>query len=90
MDTEKSSTRWFVTSPHRVARGTEEGWIPYGVRHARQVGSSWTECRLPALGWPMFWEMPFLEERTLLCAGCRAAVIHAEYGPGSATASQGS
>lgn len=51
--------RWYVTSAHRVVR-QERGSavVPFAVGHLKEVGSAATACGLPALDWPIFWDLP--------------------------------
>ena len=67
---------WFVTARHRrstLVDGTPT-WTPYGVRHARRVGEPRTACGEAALGWVLFWEMPFAPGTDRLCRACCEAV----------------
>ncbi|HSV39988.1 MAG TPA: hypothetical protein VLI04_14615 [Nocardioidaceae bacterium] len=74
--------KFFVSAPHKVRAGTRGALHdePYGVRHARQVGSAFTECRMPALSWPIFWDTPFHDELELVCRACVNALVHDRYG----------
>ena len=65
--------RWYVCAPHRSALNAQG--VPFGVRHAREVGRSVTACGLLARNWPMFWEMPFAPEVPGRCAECADAVV---------------
>lgn len=73
-----SQVRWYVSSSHRSS--AEARHRPYGIRHARQVGSRYTECGQSALNWPMFWEMPFEAETELACLHCVNAIVHQLHG----------
>jgi hypothetical protein len=66
--------RWFVSAPHRVSR--QDDAEPYGVHHAREVGSSRTACGAPALGWPFFWDSRFVASVDA-CGACVRAVREA-------------
>ena len=63
---------WFVTAPHRrqVLDGGEPAWAPYGAQHARRVGDPRTACGRVALGWVLFWEMPFASAAGRGCPAC--------------------
>lgn len=66
--------RWpefLVSAPHRVA--TAPG-MPYGVRHARRVGSLVTACGRSAVGWPYFWTLRFERSAPSSCRDCEAAL----------------
>jgi hypothetical protein len=64
---------FFVSAPHgtrgRAAAG-ERGSRPVGEQHARQPGSAYTACGRVALGWRMFWEMPFPVASAATCRSC--------------------
>lgn len=64
---------YFVSASHRK-RGRlidgEPGWTPYGTQHAREVGSQFTACGVPAMGWPYFWEQAFPSPSTATCRAC--------------------
>jgi hypothetical protein len=71
---------WLVSAPHGQhidAPGFQTLWRPFGTHHARKVGSSRTACGLVALGWQLFWDMPFPNEMSVTCVECRAAVVNA-------------
>jgi hypothetical protein len=76
---------WLGTSRNgRFERANpgEARWAPFGVRRARQVGSGWTACGQPAVGWKLFWDMRF----TLSTADSCEARRHAVAGNGSSAA----
>lgn len=78
---------WFVSAPHgRLTRNNpgEPRWVPFGKAHARQVGSSFTACGQPALGWKLFWDMPFPDSDAETCAECRELVSSPRNRPGPA------
>jgi hypothetical protein len=69
--------KWLVTSRNGRFERTEPGevrWAPFGVRHARQVGSGWTACGQPAIEWKFFWDMPFTRSTNDKCEACCLAV----------------
>jgi hypothetical protein len=70
---------WLVSSRHaRTPRPSDAASRPYGLQHARRVGSAYTACGLPALGWRYFWDMRFGEEPDSTCAECLYAVVALE------------
>lgn len=69
--------KWLVTARNGRFDRTGPGevrWAPFGVRHARQVGSGWTACGQPAVEWKLFWDMPFTRLTTDTCEACCVAV----------------
>jgi hypothetical protein len=69
---------WYVSSSHGHRIVTPDGdqrWRPYGVGHARQVGSSRTACGIGALGWELFWDMPFPTRAGSICGACLAEIV---------------
>ena len=67
---------YFVAARHGTTVLGESGpsWQPYGIQHARSLGSSRTECGLSALNWRIFWELPFPGTRGPTCPDCLKAV----------------
>jgi hypothetical protein len=67
---------FLVSAPHRVATepGDPRPWKPYGVAHARKVGSLETACGLSAVGWRFFWTQPFRAGDPQACPECRSAI----------------
>jgi hypothetical protein len=67
---------YFVSARHgtrgRAAAG-ENGSRPVGEQHARTPGSAYTACGRVALGWSMFWELPFPAEPSVTCRHCMIA-----------------
>ena len=75
---------WLVSTAHSyVRRVTAKKGIrlPYGVQHARQVGSQLTACGLAAVGWELFWDAPFPQESSSPCPECRRVVARTETYP---------
>jgi hypothetical protein len=70
---------WLVSAKHRtvIMRDGESEWSPLGEHHARQSGENLTACGLVAIGWPVFWLMPFEPEASTSCPNCVAAVTSA-------------
>lgn len=63
---------WYVTARHRRAdaSATDAYLVPFGPAHLREAGGADTACGLPALNWPIFWDVtpsPGLE----MCIECR-------------------
>jgi len=54
-------------------------WRPFGVHHARQVGSAVTACGLPAFGWQLFWDLPFPSHVDAACVECRVVVLRSDF-----------
>jgi hypothetical protein len=67
---------YLVSAPHRLPAG-RVGDLPrpYGVRHARRVGSLQTACGRPAVTWPYFWDLSFNAPNPDRCPACVKAVI---------------
>jgi hypothetical protein len=76
---------WLVSAKHRtlVRCAGESDWSPLGAHHARQAGESLTACGVVAIGWPVFWLMPFDTGAPASCPDCIAAVISVNADPGS-------
>jgi hypothetical protein len=75
---------WFVSTAYATARresGAEAIRRPYGIQHARQVGSYLTACGLGAFGWELFWEAAFPSESPSTCEECVRAVTQADVPP---------
>lgn len=74
--------RHFVSARHGTQQrdpGTgATSWRPYGVQHARSVGSPLTACGLSAVEWPMFWEMAFPRNTVESCEECLVAIRFAD------------
>jgi hypothetical protein len=69
---------WYVSSSHGrriVTPNGDQQWRPYGIEHAREVGSSRTACGVGALGWELFWDMPFPPGAGPICEACLAEVV---------------
>lgn len=70
--------RHFVSARHGTRRSLPGGdlasWHPYGVQHARTVGSQLTACGISAVEWPIFWEMAFPREPESSCEDCLVAL----------------
>lgn len=65
--------RWLVSATNACPGADPEAErLPYGTRHARQVGSRLTECGAVATEWPIFWGLPFLAEDRASCPDCAA------------------
>ena len=71
---------WLVSAKHRtvVLRDGDSEWSPIGEHHARQAGENLTACGLVAIGWPVFWLMPFRPRASISCPACVEAVTRAE------------
>jgi hypothetical protein len=70
--------QWLVASRNGRFERADPGevrWAPFGVRHARQVGSGWTACGQPAIDWKLFWDMPFARSTNDNCEACWLAVV---------------
>jgi len=65
--------RWYVTATHTVGAYAAE--LPYGVRHARSPGDLVTVCGLRAVGWPLFWDLPFNGRQERACLACAQQVL---------------
>jgi hypothetical protein len=68
---------WLVSSRNGVVLlrdGDGASWRPFGVHHARSVGSPLTACGEGALGWELFWDMPFPAEESGSCVACLDAI----------------
>lgn len=79
---------WLTSTKHEVpARLSGDLPAPYGVRHARRVGETWTACGEPAVDWKVFWLLPFQPWVSSACTECstllsvRAGDPSTRYGP---------
>ncbi len=50
--------------------GTDELKRPYGLWHARQVGSLRSACGRSAVTWQFFWTLDFAKAGTAACPEC--------------------
>jgi len=66
--------QWYVTASHRVvpAGGSDVPEVPYGTSHLRKVGAATTGCGLPAMYWPIFWDLA-IQDAAELCNDCKWA-----------------
>lgn len=67
------ANRWLVTARH-LDISNPLGRQPLGVRHARRSGDNRTACGQWAIGWRMFWHLPFDAEAATSCDECSRAV----------------
>lgn len=69
--------KWLVTAPHGVWQviAGERSWVPFGVRHAREVGGTLTACKQFAVGWQLFWDLPFLAAEGGVCQECAEEIL---------------
>ncbi len=76
--------RWLVATPHRrLGIGPSGfGWTPYGLRHARQMGSNRTACGLPAVSWVIFHELAFVPGANGTCRECASVIAETGQAPG--------
>lgn len=88
---------WLTSTKHEVPPRLSGALpAPYGVRHARRVGETWTACGEPAADWRLFWLLPFQSWASSACAECstllsiRAGDRSTRNGPTSTTHSTGS
>ena len=68
---------WLVSTAHTYVRrmSAKEGIrLPYGVQHARQVGSQLTACGLGAFTWELFWDAAFPSGSSSPCHECLRVV----------------
>ncbi|GAB7007807.1 hypothetical protein JCM18899A_52830 [Nocardioides sp. AN3] len=75
---------WLVSTAHAYMQrvSAKEGIrLPYGVQHARQVGSRLTACGLAAIGWELFWDQSFPDRSTSPCPECVHVVARTETYP---------
>lgn len=68
---------WIVSTAHRsqVLVGFDLVWVPHGLRHARQIGSTTTACGQPAHLWRNFHEMAFVPGAAQTCRACAERVL---------------
>lgn len=74
--------RWptyLVTAPHQVPQppGATHSNLPYGVWHARRIGSPQAECGRSAITWRYFWTLEFDRAGPRACPEC-SRVLGAE------------
>ncbi|GAB4009169.1 hypothetical protein GCM10028772_25140 [Nocardioides ultimimeridianus] len=65
---------WYVCASHRTSFASD---TPFGVRHARHVGSRYAACGRSVFGWTMFWAERFEPGLDDVCARCSEVVIAA-------------
>lgn len=67
---------WFVSTKYRTVVTGDGGneWNPVGEHHARRAGENLTACGQVAIGWPVFWLLPFQLQASTSCAACIDAV----------------
>lgn len=65
------SRRWYVATPHRQ-RGviSDWEWVPFGIRHAAEAGSTKTACGRSTSQWSTFRELPFELSEVDTCPAC--------------------
>jgi hypothetical protein len=82
--TSRSLSKWLVTSSHGVWQVTldERSWVPYSVRHAREVGAVRAACGQLAIGWELFWDLPFAVDDPRACQACNELVSSDSVKPG--------
>ena len=70
---------WFASTPYEILdrQSRESGLRPYGILHARRAESGLTACGEYAVGWRIFWELPFSADRARACAACVEALASA-------------
>ena len=70
---------WLVSAKHRtvVSSDGDSDWFPVGVHHARRASENLTACGIVAIGWPVFWLMPFVQDASTSCPACIEAVTTA-------------
>jgi len=82
-NTAQIAPTWMVSARNgqyvREASGTS-AWVPFGLQHARQVGSATTACGLASFEWQIFWELRFPAERGPSCPDCKRIVALAAHG----------
>ena len=68
--------RWFTCSEHAIRTGTgrERELVPYGARHAREVGSVVTACGRLTVTWLTFWDLTFEASAAPACQQCVTAI----------------
>ncbi len=74
---------WLVSTRHGTriyTHGAYADWRPFGVQHARQVGSNRTACGIAALDWELFWDLAFPSEASVTCQGCLHVVTGRDRG----------
>lgn len=68
-------SRWFAASIHRrrVLNGTMATYEPWGVVHAREIGSLTSLCGTSSTSWNMFFDRSFTTVDPTSCPDCSAA-----------------
>jgi hypothetical protein len=72
---------WLVSARNGKRVATSAGlaeWRPFGIHHARQVGSLRTACGIAALDWELFWDMSFPSEPSVTCRHCLVTIASSE------------
>lgn len=72
--------RWppfLVTAAHAVPSGptSPDAGAPYGLWHARTIGSLQTACGMPAVTWHYFWSLRFHQAGARACPDCTRIVL---------------
>ena len=68
---------WLMSAPNgtwRVEGPGQRRWVPYSTAHAREVGAALTACGTFAIGWELFWDMPFEGSGEDACSACANAL----------------
>lgn len=67
---------YLVTAPHGVPQraGDAHPRLPYGLWHARRVGSLQTACGRSAVTWQFFWTLTFADAGPHACPDCLGAL----------------
>lgn len=70
------SARWYITASHvlRLPPGSAPFEVPWGTSHLRQLGAAETACGLPAMNWPIFWDLN-AETVEAVCETCQRKAI---------------
>lgn len=69
---------WLVSTSRSSRRHVTRGAVPYGMQHARQVGSPLTACGLTAIDWEIFWSVEFPDSDHSTCTDCVRVVQSAD------------
>jgi len=64
---------WMVSTRHED-RHSLQGRGPLGTLHARRSGDRCTACGINAMGWKMFWHLPFSSAQPDACPECCFAI----------------
>ena len=75
-----ATSSWFATASQKVRAGSGHpragSLVPWGVVHARRLGSARTACGVACFVWPIFFDVDVRHERAFdICVDCRRIAL---------------